>query len=348
MSHDEYSLFGSAINFSEQRDRRSLENILIATLSDFFDFDSLILLRVPRNPDNKYLEVAASIPNTAFQDKLKPLPYEYGDPRVQRNDAINTCISSGNPLSEEADGKQRTLFPIVVNNSIKEILDLYGDHHSPETRKFINGFIRIYSNFLSIIDDNERDTLTGLLNRKTFDTKLTELMSSSSAEQHTLIPTGKERRAKKTDSHYWVGILDIDNFKAINDQFGHIYGDEVLLLFANLMGKTFRSNDLLFRYGGEEFVVVLEPTTESNAFMIFERFRQQLEKYDFPRVGRITVSAGFIKIDDNQHQSTLLEHADQALYYAKEHGRNQVCNYHALVKSGALTPRQFESNIELF
>ena len=69
-----------------------------------------------------------------------------------------------------------------------------------------------------------------------------------------------ERREEKVDVNNWIGILDIDHFKSINDNYGHVYGDEVLLLFSDLMKKTFRGNDLLFRYGGEEFVVVLDET----------------------------------------------------------------------------------------
>ena len=114
------------------------------------------------------------------------------------------------------------------------------------------------------------------------------------------------------------------------------------------MKQSFRSNDLLFRYGGEEFVVVLTPTTESDAVMVFERFRKKLEQFDFPQVGRITASAGIVKINNQLHATAVLEHADQSLYYAKEHGRNRVCNFHELTKAGLLKERDIESNIELF
>ena len=127
-----------------------------------------------------------------------------------------------------------------------------------------------------------------------------------------------------------------------------MYGDEVLLLFANLMEKTFRNTDLLFRYGGEEFVVVLSPATESDANMIFERFRKKLELFNFPQIGKITVSIGMVNIHTQEHPATLLEHADQSLYYAKEHGRNQVCSYNELIKSGELKVRQVESDIDIF
>ena len=127
-----------------------------------------------------------------------------------------------------------------------------------------------------------------------------------------------------------------------------MYGDEVLLLFADLMRKIFRSTDLLFRHGGEEFVVVLVPAAESDSFRIFERFRQNVELFEFPQVGQVTVSIGMVKIDAQDNPSTLLEYADQALYYAKEHGRNQVCNYNELIKAGILKVRHTKNDIELF
>ena len=175
------------------------------------------------------------------------------------------------------------------------------------------------------------------------------LLSTSSSEKNITSSLEKERRNDRNDdSCHWIGILDIDHFKNINDNFGHMYGDEVLLLFANLMEKTFRNSDLLFRYGGEEFVVVLSPTTESEAFLVFDRFRKKLESFNYPRIGKITISIGIVNINSQEHPTTLLEHADQSLYYAKEHGRNQVCNYNELIKAGKLKVRQIESDIDLF
>jgi len=346
MLHDEDRLLESVIRITEERDKRSLIKVLVEVLSDLVDFDALIILRLPYGANVEYLEAEASIPMDACQDKLKIIPHEYGYQRVQLDDSTSLCINSRGIISETENNKNRILFPIVVNNSVSGILDIYGHQHTIITEKLISSFVRIYSNFLGIIDDNEHDTLTGLLNRRTFDAQLSELLSDT--EKNTFPLTNEERRSKKKDTYHWVGILDIDHFKAINDNFGHVYGDEVLLLFADLMRKSFRSDDLLFRYGGEEFVVVLTPITESNALMVFERFRQKLESVDFPQVGRVTVSIGMVKIDMQEHTSTVLEHADQSLYYAKEHGRNQVCNYHELTKAGLLEERKIESDIEIF
>lgn len=349
MSEDEeLNLFESVIHITEERDKRSLEKSLIETLSDFINFESLILLRIPPHSDNELLEVASSIPTDAYQSKLNIIPTEYGDQRVKQDVNITQCIDKNEVILDNKNSLQRTLFPIAVNDVVTGVLDIYGYDKAENTDKLIVGFLRIYSNFLAIINDNEHDTLTGLLNRKTFDAQLSFLLSNPVVEKNNISSTNDKRRADKADNCNWIGIFDIDHFKKINDNFGHMYGDEVLLLFANLMEKTFRNSDLLFRYGGEEFVVVLAPTTESDALMVFDRFRKKLQAYKFPQVGRITVSIGMVNVHDQEHPTTLVEHADQALYYAKEHGRNQVCNYDELIKTGTLKVRQIESDIDLF
>jgi diguanylate cyclase (GGDEF)-like protein len=332
MSQEKLSLFESVIRITEERDKRSLEKALVQTLSDFIDFETLVLLRVPRSVEGDYLEVAAFLSEAEIEDELELTPHDYGDPRARTDAFINQCIETAEITSEKYHNKHRTATPIVVNNTVSGILDLRGHDDTDNTNKLIQGFLRIFSNFQAIINDNEHDTLTGLLNRKTFESQLSELLSKPRLTKSKINnnPTigGQERRSEKTDVFHWVGVLDIDHFKQINDNYGHIYGDEVLLHFANLMEQSFRNSDLLFRYGGEEFVVVLAPATEENALEIFNRFRKKLAAFDFPQVGHVTVSAGIIKIDAADRISTIIECADKALYFAKENGRNQVCDYH--------------------
>ena len=348
MSHEDYKLFESVIHITEERDKRSLGKSLIKTLSEFIEFDSLILLRVPRGEDNEYVEVATSIPGDVIQAKLNLIPHEYGNERVERDDSITLCINNGEIISDKHNNSPRMLYPVLVNNAVTHILAIYGHNNTSNTSKLILGFIRIYSNFLAILTDSERDALTGLLNRKTFDEQLTELVSEFVQENSTVSSKEIERRTVKKDIDHWIGLLDIDHFKNINDNFGHMYGDEVLILFSNIMEEAFRSSDLLFRYGGEEFVVVLPNVTKTDAFKSYERFRKNVELHNFPQVGRVTVSIGLAKIHAQEHPREVLQHADRALYYVKEHGRNQVCSYHELIKTGLLKEQQIESNIHIF
>lgn len=347
MSYDGFNILESVVCLTEERDTKSLEKVLFDTLSRFIHFDALILLRLPRHSEDLYLEMARSTPLNAFEEKLKLKHYEFGEPGIERDEFISHCIQSGEVISLDLNDR-RVIFPIIVDDEVKGVLNIYGCSLDTNTEKLIQGFVSIYSNFLAVLNDSAHDTLTGLLNRKTFDARLTELYSIDNFKDKPELSDRDERRNQTQVINHQIGILDIDSFKRINDNFGHIFGDEVLLLFSDMMRKIFRSSDLLFRFGGEEFVVVLLNVSESQGFDIFERFRTELENYRVPQVGKVTVSIGMANIDSACHPTILLERIDQALYYAKEHGRNQVCNYHQLVAQGHLYAIEVESEVDIF
>ena len=157
-----------------------------------------------------------------------------------------------------------------------------------------------------------------------------------------------ERRHYEDGKEQWLAVVDIDHFKRVNDQFGHLYGDEVLILVANLLQSSFRSQDRIFRFGGEEFVILLRSATQEQAHKVVERFRSNVEKHYFPQVGQITVSVGYTNIKPQQSPVVILGHADQALYYAKAHGRNQACYYDELLARGELQTIVANDNVEFF
>ncbi|MGE3771733.1 MAG: GGDEF domain-containing protein, partial [Gammaproteobacteria bacterium] len=206
----------------------------------------------------------------------------------------------------------------------------------PGAARRIARLLAIFRHLLALIDRYERDALTGLLNRQSFDYRFEELL-----ERHRQNP----RRAR-VGTMPWLAIADIDHYKRINDTWGHLYGDEILLLFSRLMRESFRSDDLLFRYGGEEFVLILNNTTAQGALSALERFRESIGNYAFPTVGRVTVSIGWVCIQPNALPSDLMHKADKALYHAKGHGRNQVTSYEATF--GELEEAPQESSVDLF
>jgi diguanylate cyclase (GGDEF)-like protein len=177
-----------------------------------------------------------------------------------------------------------------------------------------------------------------LLNRKTFDEKVLRIITSLRATDSQ--PDGR--------GAYCLAILDVDHFKRVNDRFGHLYGDEVLLLFARTMVEAFRGGDLLFRIGGEEFVVVLKDVDLNRALAVLERFRQTVETFPFPQVGQITASIGVSMITSGDLPSTVIDRADKALYYAKNNGRNQVSVYETLIAEKKLSAAVDDSDVELF
>jgi diguanylate cyclase (GGDEF)-like protein len=185
----------------------------------------------------------------------------------------------------------------------------------PTMLEVLHNLRGIYQNLVLLHDAKERDVLTTLPNRQSLDARLMQV-----CQHYCTYPIADKMQEKSS----WLAILDIDHFKRINDNFGHLYGDEVLLIFSQLMGKKFRYNDFLFRFGGEEFVVVLNLATQETALNAFNRFRESVAEYQFPTVGKVTVSIGITHIDNSAMPSALLDRADKSLYYAKEHGRNQV------------------------
>lgn len=207
--------------------------------------------------------------------------------------------------------------------------------------------LEIYKNFLALLDYSEVDSLTGLLNRKTFDQQFGELVGAR-GEDDTMPPIeSPERRDRAGAIDNWLAVIDIDHFKQVNDRYGHLYGDEVLILLANILKRAFREQDRVYRFGGEEFVILLRATTLDNARKSFERLREGVGSYCFPQIDHVTISIGFVSIG-SQTPVTILGQADQALYFAKQNGRNQVCFYDELVASGALGNAAVNNDVDFF
>lgn len=120
-------------------------------------------------------------------------------------------------------------------------------------------------------------------------------------------------------------FFDLDHFKEVNDNFGHLVGDEVLEQITKIVSKANRSADIFARYGGEEFIIMTPETDISGALIHAERLRNDIDKFPFKTVGHVTSSFGVTEFDpQNDDVERLLERADKALYLAKEYGRNRV------------------------
>lgn len=269
-----------------------------------------------------------------------------GEPIVAYPSLIS-CIAQRKSRFEEVrdDGHHSLWIPIWQNDKVSTCLEIVHDKpFSVHTLQVMEGILSVYRNYQSLLEYSERDSLTGLLNRKTFDERFARLANTKLSE-----PTDKnDRRHSQKAKTQWLAVVDIDHFKRVNDVFGHLYGDEVLILVANILRASFRAQDRIFRFGGEEFVILLRATTLEDAHMVFERFRMNVEKHHFPQVGQITVSLGFAAITA-ETPVVILGHADQALYHAKETGRNRVCHYDDLVKKGVIDlGKQNESSVEIF
>lgn len=174
----------------------------------------------------------------------------------------------------------------------------------------------IWDHYLELRRQNIQDPLTGLYNRRAFQQRLTE---------ETL-------RAQRHGTRLSLLMMDVDFFKLYNDHYGHPAGDEVLRRVAQVLRESCRASDVLVRYGGEEFVVLLPETGLAGGLQLAKKFIQNLKSAHIPHEARkddlttLSMSIGLAIFDPKQAQP-LLKQADLALYRAKKNGRNQVMVY---------------------
>ena len=206
----------------------------------------------------------------------------------------------------------RTWAPIEFN--IQSILNIFGatfviimlvgsyEKGRKEAADFMKEKTRQLE-FLSITDK-----LTGLYNR----TKLDEIIDMEIT------------RFSRGGNGFTVILADVDHFKSVNDNYGHIFGDTVLIHIAHVLKKSCRQLDAVGRWGGEEFLIVCPETSEDNAVILASRMLQNLLSENHKDVGRITMSIGISAYQQDDTPDTLLKRADDALYLAKSKGRCRI------------------------
>jgi diguanylate cyclase (GGDEF)-like protein len=114
------------------------------------------------------------------------------------------------------------------------------------------------------------------------------------------------------------------------------------------MRACFRRSDVLFRFGGEEFVILFSAAEEATVRTVLERFRQRIAGYGFPQVGSVTVSIGYARVGKLDYPASALDRADKALYFAKQNGRNSTHGYEELMERGLLSREMTAGSIDLF
>jgi diguanylate cyclase (GGDEF)-like protein len=343
----ELRVLDSLAALTHHRDIDALDHSLVLTLAELTSARSVILAK--RGPDEVDLEsIVRCAPDMLGAYRVHPVEPARIHASLQ---LLRQCLDRLQAETEVTDGLHRQIVPIMHDGRAIGALQL-DSHMAPSTsRQLIDGFARIYANYTALLHESEHDKLTGLYNRRSLERQLQRLLQQRDEHVHVseAPPLHEQRHAPTGEApQVWVGILDIDHFKRINDNYGHIYGDEVILLLAQQMRACFRRGDVLFRFGGEEFVILFSATDEATVQAVLERFRRRIEEYEFPQIGHITISIGYARIGAHDYPASALDRADQALYFVKQNGRNGIRGYEELGASGLLGQDKVAGTIDLF
>lgn len=208
------------------------------------------------------------------------------------------------PIHLLADYTEESLVSKNVEK-LKEVPSFYDEAQSLK-RSLVRTLSSLHSQVEFFQNQAVIDPLTGLTNRRTMDEVL--------------------ENWRKNEMDYAIIMLDLDHFKRVNDTYGHGVGDQVLQYLAQKLKKHARTQDVCCRYGGEEFIILLPHTPLEEAYEVAESLRKDLAETVSPCGDIVTMSAGIAAFSDQATTPTqVIELADQALYRAKESGRNRTC-----------------------
>ncbi len=296
------------------RDKRELEAMFAELIYELVGASRLVLWRIAWGGESRVMQRHLVLPEGA----------EPGEDR-----AVLPGLKHGACLEGEVNGGFRYDFAIHDGNRPAGMIELLRPERLTRAETLtVSRLIRVYNNHAGLLDYGSRDELTGLLNRRGFNSYFHQAVQEKQAV---------------------IAVADIDFFKRINDEFGHLYGDEVLILMGRLMEGCLGEMGSVFRFGGEEFLVILHNTPLGMAAIRLEAFRNAVQSAVFPQVGRVTISVGFSTLKGDDTGASAFGRADEALYVAKQHGRNQVRCHEWLVRDGILREKKKAGGqIELF
>ncbi|USH02157.1 GGDEF domain-containing protein [Grimontia kaedaensis] len=323
----------SVVDITAQTESDTISESLITTVLQLTPANQVLVLDYNAEASPEFMVVACS-DIFLFEEEKDAIE------RVLRN-----CVIIGENVVEYSKDDNQALLAVPIrygeNNDIHAVVFCKADELKGDEVQLIEGLAKIYENYQKIISASERDGLTGLYNRKVLTTKIDLLLDRFLIQGSSITddPT----------HHHWVCIFDVDHFKQINDALGHVFGDEVLLLITAMMKQTFDEEDILFRYGGDEFVVIMHPQPREQMEATVRNFLETVNKRDYGQAKEVSISMGAAAISDQELNAiTVLGFADQALYKAKQNGRNQVAFYEDLIASGELKELVPEDDVELF
>jgi diguanylate cyclase (GGDEF)-like protein len=357
------TLIQHLIKLTDHRERDLLELTLSKALIDLLPLQRVVIAKViSEEGGSRWLQLArldakgggmvADLLHVDF-DSLPKLEDEKDRLRcIQTRHRIEVAL--------QGDAGPRTSYAPLFESSRTDddgVLEIHSPKGLTEAElETVNAMLRVYRNMYHLLAYSDRDGLTGLLNRKSLDDTfysavLEELDEGAGSSAYNALETkpvaGQERR-HRVPPNYWLGTVSVDHFNAIVEKSGHLIAEEVLLLVARILNNTFRTYDRIYRLGGEQFAVLMHCPDEDLVLAAFERFRANMEKFNFPQVGHITACGGFTRITADDSPSTALERAERVVDYGQHAGANQVASYGELVRQGRLSNLVNVGDVDLF
>jgi len=272
--------------------------------------------------DMQIIDFLHDIARSLYADSFKrPLNLYTNDPIFEKEykwvakESLNAYKSTNEAMlfisQEQQELIDKTRSNLIIDHSvITDKLINVQNHMTIEIDKANKTISSLLHQIGSLESKSRIDPLTNVFNRRAMD----EYMSA------------KCDYNKKAD-HFHLLMIDIDNFKVINDSFGHVAGDKVLIFLANIFKKTIREGDHVFRYGGEEFIIILSRTDQSGARNVANRILELVRNNKLLFQNQqmsITLSIGLANCKADDTPFSIIDRADKALYEAKENGKNQL------------------------
>lgn len=323
-------------SLTDQREVSALQREFLSILNSQITVEEIRLYQLCNINGDREILPSADLAEIYFRDCLQEGEL---NPVLQNADLTELIRQSNRKESIYSTRiANRYYFLIRGYRRLTQILALDGRNQSLENHEDVMTLLRIYRNLFLSIKMMDTDGLTQLLNRQAFEAIIRKYSQ----------PRGQNRKTDRDKTSY-LALIDLDRFKRVNDTQGHVIGDEVLIHFANLIRSSFRFTDFVFRFGGEEFAVIVNDIREDQTLELFKKLLTRIREYKFPVIRKLTATMGLTEIIPVEPHIINVEKADRALYYGKENGRDRLCFYEDLVRSGEISDlASGEGGVEIF
>lgn len=339
------SLIENILKLTDHRDRDLLELTLSKALIDVLPVQRIIIARViADNGEKRWLEVARLDANGGGRF-LDPERADFQSLALlnEQPDRVR-CLVTRDVVEVAMFGEfgpRLHLLPLFSESRPDDegVIEVHGSGPlNAAALQAIDQLRRIYRNMYALLEHSDRDALTGLLNRNSLDSAfysavLEDMDGETLAANDLPVSPGQERR-HRVPANYWLGSVQVDEMSAIRLAHGNVVADSITKLVGRVLSNTFRTYDRLYRFEGVHFGVLMHCPDEVLTLSAFERARLNVEKFNFPQVGRVTISGGFTSVQLDDNPGSALEKTALALHFAQRSGGNQCCSQLGLARRG--------------